>query len=224
MEITLTEFCTIVGRSKGAISNWLTRHSDLKERYCRIAADRQMYVDRDLIPHYTARKSVTKPSTPRQTEDVSKIETSMPDHSLAQSKLADYSISQSEFDSDPIIIMRKAQLEHSKRLAAVESDIQDFKLAKLQAAEQLSLLPAPQVEARKMTDRALIRQAINTYAQAKGAAHQDVWAKFYKEIYYRMGINCTAQAKHKGCLAIDILEQEGVMTEAYAIAAEILKI
>lgn len=129
------------------------------------------------------------------------------------------------------LAMQLINSELSEKVAAVEDSVVKLQSAvtglvidREQATEQLHRLPPPQVEARKMTDRALLRQVINTYSKAKGILYNEVWHKFYKEIYYRLGINCQLQAKHRGVLCINILEESGMMTEAYAIACELFKI
>lgn len=122
-----------------------------------------------------------------------------------------------------MIAIRQQQLDQEARLINVEQKIQTMELKQSIATEQLLLLPEPKVEARKMSDRALIRQAVNTYALVNNIKHNDVWNTLYQQIYYRLGVNAQTQAKNKGCIALDILEQENLMTEVYAIACDIFK-
>lgn len=126
-------------------------------------------------------------------------------------------------NAQTILKIAQEAVEQERRLGELETKVERIEAQQREATEALLALPEPQVEARKMTDRALIRQVVNSYAMSTGMSHQLVWNKLYQECYYRLQINVTLQAKNKKLKPLDILEQEGVMTEVYAIACEIFK-
>lgn len=145
-------------------------------------------------------------------------------------QIAEIAIEATTLSSDPVLAqlqqlmsVRKTQLNQQVQLDDLSKTVKQLTDEKEEALKNLLALPSPSVEAEKMTGRALIRQAVNTYAQAKNLPYNALWNKFYTAIYYRLGVNCQVQAKHRGISAMDILEEKGLTTEAYAIACEIFK-
>ncbi len=147
------------------------------------------------------------------------------DYFLFMEEKAKESMQQPKQLSNAQFLLQMAQqaVDQENRLSQVEQKLENIEQNQKQATEQLLALPEPQVEARKMTDRALIRQAVNSYAGNNNMQYDLAWRKLYSEIYYRLRINVMYQAKRKKCSALDILEQENLMTEVYAIACEIFK-
>lgn len=94
-----------------------------------------------------------------------------------------------------------------KRMSAIETAMQ----------QRAALLPAP-----AKTPRAELSQLVRSYANAREIEPRYGWRDLYREIYYRLHINAPVRAKNEGVKAIDILEREGLLEQACAIAAEMI--
>lgn len=130
--------------------------------------------------------------------------------------------------NDPILanlqqmmLVRQKQLQQQEEIDSLKSQVLSIVQDREQAEKELLSLPAPNVEAPKLTERALIRKVINIYAQTKnGNNYKATWLMFYSAVYYRLKINL----KRKGLNPLDVLEKEGALAEAYALACEIFKL
>jgi len=80
--------------------------------------------------------------------------------------------------------------------------------------EQASL-PAP-----KLSSRDELRMIVNKASKTSGD-YSGAWKTLYTEIYYRLHINATERAKNAKTTAIEILDAEGLLDSAVAIAKEI---
>jgi hypothetical protein len=80
------------------------------------------------------------------------------------------------------------------------------------------------------TLRASINELVRAYHRYHGVEHRLIWQKLYSEVYYRLNINPQTRAKNlstklgKKVTAIEIIEQEGLLGQLYAIASEVLVI
>jgi len=77
-------------------------------------------------------------------------------------------------------------------------------------------------EAVGKKDRAVRNWVVK--AGAKNAADfRAAWKDLYQEIYYRLHMNVPVKARNEGVKPIDILDREGLIEQACAIAAEMLE-
>lgn len=76
-------------------------------------------------------------------------------------------------------------------------------------------LPAPQLATRDELRR-IVQDAANDSGDYAGT-----WRQLYQEIYYRLHVNVRERAKNQGVQALDIVEAEGLLPEAVAVAREI---
>jgi hypothetical protein len=89
-----------------------------------------------------------------------------------------------------------------------------------------AMVPAIAKEAPKaiaaptLAPRDELRQIIANAARDSGD-YSGTWNAFYQAIYYRLHINAKERAKNAGVAALDIIEAEGLLPEAIAIAREV---
>ncbi len=142
---------------------------------------------------------------------------------IAKQQLAETAIMASELMKDPIIAIRVDQIQMNKRLESVEQRVARVELEKAQAEEQLLQLPLPNIAPKEISMRNLIRRVINQYADLKRIPYSEVWTKLYKELYYRCQVNVQDRVKNSNGTknGLDILEEQGLLEQAYALAVEL---
>ena len=74
----------------------------------------------------------------------------------------------------------------------------------------------------KLSPRDELRMIVNKAAKESGD-YSGAWKTLYTEIYYRLHINAQERAKNAKATAIEILDSEGQLENAVAIAREIFK-
>jgi len=95
---------------------------------------------------------------------------------------------------------------------------QQMSTIKTHYQQSQSLLSLPQI-----SDRDNLNKLVREYAQTHDAPHSMVWGMIYRDMYYRLNINVRLRAEHKNISVIEYIEQEGLMSEALAVAREIFK-
>jgi hypothetical protein len=77
-----------------------------------------------------------------------------------------------------------------------------------------------QIAAPAISTRDSYRRAINMASKRTGASQQELYGVVASELYYRCHVNVRVKAKNSGSSMIDIIEQEGLLRDAIAIADE----
>lgn len=119
---------------------------------------------------------------------------------------------------------KSAALEvHDSRLDALESDNAERKSLEEQAIVNMLALPEPSVKAAEKSARSIVNECVRQYAVQNGGGklHSEAWNKLYREFRIRHHIDARVQAKNRGKIPLDIVEEAGMLQELYAIAIEI---
>ena len=151
---------------------------------------------------------------------------------LAKQQLAEKAIEAVTPDDDDMIRdlqerieMRRRQLSQEKKLNEVDSRLQVIENDRTAFQQKLFELPAPKVAAPARTERSLIRECVNQYVRGNNGTSADyarAWEKLFTECNYRLNMNLAKRAKD-GKDRLTILEEEGALTQVYAIACEIFR-
>jgi hypothetical protein len=65
-----------------------------------------------------------------------------------------------------------------------------------------------------------LRRIVNKAANESGD-YSGTWNRLYQEVYYRLHINAKQRAENSGAMALDIIEDQGLLADTIAIAREI---
>lgn len=110
--------------------------------------------------------------------------------------------------------MERKQQEMDSRLTRMEK-------VRERANRQMSMLPPATEDAPEKSPRAALNEIVRAYAKATGLTYPTVWGKLYKEINYRLGLNVDTRARNRGCSKIEILDRNGLLEKAYAVAQSV---
>ncbi len=147
------------------------------------------------------------------------------DYFLAMEKVAVKVITEDQFnfDSDPIIAIRKSQIMMEQRLKKVEEKFEQQEIAILQAQEEMKLLPAPTKEVKEPTLRKLLNKAIWTQSKGNPDKIKIIWAQVYQYLLDCCGKNVAVQAANRGLKPIDIIEHENLLEDSYSYVISLNK-
>ena len=88
----------------------------------------------------------------------------------------------------------------------------------------LGFMPLPTVQLKEISKRNaiwnIISQLVNNPSDA--AEYKTWYGRIYRQLLARYGVNIEAKARHRGIKAIQQVEDEGLIEEAYAIAYKFL--
>ncbi len=92
--------------------------------------------------------------------------------------------------------------------------------------EKPKYLPLPQSidEPAPMDFRALLNWRIRAFAVESKIPHQFIWSRLYEQMYYRYHINLRRRAERDSITCLDVIENEGLMEEAFKVACKIFLI
>jgi|TARA_R100001530_G_scaffold10633_1_gene10475 hypothetical protein len=133
--------------------------------------------------------------------------------------------------SNKELLPAQALLQSVQLMVQMEGKVQDLsnqvrelKQGSEEAQQKLFALPESDVEPKEISIRSRIRQRVNKYARAQKVSYSDIWHRLYSELYYRYNVNVTVKAKNRGIMALDIVEEEGMMNDLWSISCSMLKI
>ncbi len=109
-------------------------------------------------------------------------------------------------------------------LVSIEKRVSDIEQKQLEEKQLLLEMPEAVVEAKEGTTRSLCRELVNQIARLTNQQQSAVWAWGYKRLYYDYGINVSVQAKNSGKVALDIVEENDLLDDLYAILEKRLNI
>lgn len=127
----------------------------------------------------------------------------------------------SEYENDPIIQIRKKQIDLERRVDRLEERDEQNERCRLDAQRQLKRLPEAETEAPEKNHRAKLNEIVRAYAGATSTRPQDAWRTLYREVYYRLGVNVNVRSKNRGISKIEVLDRDGLLPDAYAIARKV---
>jgi len=88
-----------------------------------------------------------------------------------------------------------------------------------------ALMPPTTTEEPKPLDtRMLLNQRIRKYTQENDVAYFVPWTQLYEQMYYRYHVNVILKADKKKVKPIEILEEEGLLEEAWKVACKVFKL
>lgn len=118
----------------------------------------------------------------------------------------------------------RRQIEQEALILKQQNQINNLLEIQRQAEEELTALPYSEQAAPQKTTRIKINNLVRNYAQRTTLPHGKVWGKLYAEFRDRCHIDAKRRAENQGKkLAIEVIEDLGLIEELYAIASEILK-
>ena len=121
-----------------------------------------------------------------------------------------------------LVAQAQMMLDHERRLASLEEQMQ-AQHAERQEAEQLLLaLPEPTSPAPEKTTRANLNERVRSSAKVRQLPYSFVWNQLYRELKYRKSFDVEARADHCKKERLDIIEEAGLLADLYAIACEVL--
>jgi len=85
-------------------------------------------------------------------------------------------------------------------------------------------LPQAEIEAPKISYRALINQRLRKFAQENDLEYFVPWGRLYEELYYRCQINVRKKAEKRGLKPLEVIAEEGLLEKTFAIACKIFKL
>ena len=112
--------------------------------------------------------------------------------------------------------------QQDSRLSQVENSLAVLTEERQTATRDLRALERAPEAAPPLSLRARVNQRVRAYCRARSADHREVWRKLYHEMYYRCQFNAQERARNAGKLALDVVEEEGLMPDLFAIASEVL--
>ena len=119
-----------------------------------------------------------------------------------------------------ILVMAQDLVQAERERKQIRTDL-DTLTDEVQAArDQILALPEASEVATSKSVRAALNERVRAYAVHAGMGYQAVWAKLYKELYYREHYNANARAR--GMSKLDCVETDGKLDSLYAIACEVL--
>jgi len=87
----------------------------------------------------------------------------------------------------------------------------------------LALTATTELPKEKST-RKLLNERLRKFAEENDLHYPVVWGKLYEEVYYRYSVNIRKRAKTRGISALDMLEEQGLMEEAFKIACYVFRL
>lgn len=117
---------------------------------------------------------------------------------------------------------RRRTLELERRHLALESRVCQIEDRHEAASEMLNGVELAECPAPDKTTRAKLNELVRLWVRSHEANYQETWNKLYKELYYRCHFDAKTRAKNSGKSPLDMVEEEGLTTDLYAIASEIL--
>lgn len=118
----------------------------------------------------------------------------------------------------------KRQMEQEALILKQQNQLNNLLDIQRQAEEELTALPCSDQAAPQKTTRIKINNLVRNYAQRTNLPHGKVWSKLYLEFRDRCHIDAKRRAENQGKkLAIEVIEELGLIEELFAIASEILK-
>lgn len=123
-----------------------------------------------------------------------------------------------------VVRIREEQKAIKASVQALQASEADRRAQEAQAIESLRQLPAPTMEAQDRSLRSVINECVRQYGITHGGknAYQEAWSKIYRELRYRYHFDAPARAKHRKMSRLDVIEQEGLLPQLYAIASKVL--
>jgi len=117
---------------------------------------------------------------------------------------------------------RRRTLELERQHLALESRVSLIEDRQETAAGMLAGVELAEGPAPDKTTRAKLNELVRLWVRSHDASYQETWNKLYKELYYRCHFDAKVRAKNSGKSPLDMVEEEGLTTDLYAIASEIL--
>ena len=125
------------------------------------------------------------------------------------------------YDEDPIIQIRKRQIDLERRVDRLEEREAENEDRRLDAQRKLRSLPEAETDVPEKSARARLNEIVRAYAAATGTQHSSAWRMLYREISYRLGVNITARSRNRGIRKIQVLDDDGLLDDAYSVARKI---
>jgi prophage antirepressor-like protein len=111
--------------------------------------------------------------------------------------------------------------EMERRQQELDGRLSDLEERRRKADRQLRRLPDAKAEAPEKDDRSRLNEIVRAYAQSTGTFPQHAWRTLYKEINYRLHVNVHQRAENRGIRKIQVLEDDGLLRKAYAVARKV---
>jgi len=111
--------------------------------------------------------------------------------------------------------------EMERRQQEIDGRLSDLEERRREADRQLRRLPDAKAEATEKDDRSRLNEIVRAYAQSTGTFPQHAWRTLYKEINYRLHVNVHQRAENRGIRKIQVLEDDGLLCKAYAVARKV---
>jgi prophage antirepressor-like protein len=111
--------------------------------------------------------------------------------------------------------------EMERRQQELDGRLSDLEERRREADRQLRRLPDAKTTAPEKDDRSRLNEIVRAYAQSTGTFPQHAWRTLYKEINYRLHVNVHQRAENRGIRKIQVLEDDGLLRKAYAVARKV---
>jgi hypothetical protein len=111
--------------------------------------------------------------------------------------------------------------EMERRQQELDGRLSDLEERRREADRQLRRLPDAKAKAPEKDDRSRLNEIVRAYAQSTGTFPQHAWRTLYKEVNYRLHVNVHQRAENRGIRKIQVLEDDGLLRKAYAVARKV---
>lgn len=122
-----------------------------------------------------------------------------------------------------LVAQAQMMLDHERRLAALEEQMQAQQSDRKEAEQLMLALPEPTVPAPEKTTRANLNERVRSSAKTRQLPYSFIWNQLYKELKYRKSFDVETRAQHCKKERLDIIEEAGLLPDLYAIACEVLQ-
>jgi prophage antirepressor-like protein len=132
-----------------------------------------------------------------------------------------YSVGGDKLEDDPIIKMRRDQLQAQREREEMKREISTLREERNKALKQLDQARSPDAEVPEKGVRSEINELVRAHAYANGD-FGPAWRRLYKEYRQRAGIDLDRRASNRGdATKLDIADELGVLEELYRVAYDL---
>lgn len=206
-----------------SLNKWLRGNPEFVERYVKYVSTRggnlgrKPLIHKDGILPYLNGKAITgKKSLHAVTASIreSKIQ-------VAEKAQENYPL---ELLNDPFIQLRLSQLKTEKELKEIKQEMEKTKQDQENARKEMFMLPQATAEVPEMGFRDKITQRVNAYCRAHNGIYSVCRDKLNEQMYYRYRKNVKLMAKRQGKPVIAVIEELGLLEEAFNLCCKIFPV
>jgi KilA-N domain len=122
-----------------------------------------------------------------------------------------------------IATLAQQMVEQERLLRVHQEQLNTLLTIQREAREELAALPYSDKPAPEKSTRMKVNELVRDYCYRNNVSHREVWVKLYREFRVRCHVDATIRAKNQGKLAMDVVDELGLIDELHAIATLLLK-